>query len=201
MKTRPNGTLILFLLVALPGCSSMTNPQPEPGRARIDVRPEKEKRDRIDGIRIVSVNGQPARGTEASLTPGRNRVRVGFKWPQGGRQELDLDFHAVAGRSYYAEYHVHPPYVNRISQRTKWDESAGRIGRGHKGGAAQAGALFVPPILALGAANTVEKVGGEIREQSKPAEHIDIMLVAKNGPEGVVRYLRAYPNGQVEVRR
>lgn len=200
MKASPELFLTLILLAALPGCSTMTTRQPEAGRALIDVTPEEEKRDRIDGIRIVSVNGQPARGTEASLAPGRNCVKLGFNWPQGGRQELDLQFYAVAGHVYFAQYCVHPPYVNRLRQRTRWDECVGEIGRGSKGDAAQAGALFIPPILVLATANTIEKLGSQAREFSKPADYIDVMVVAKHSPEGVVRRVRAYPDGRVDAR-
>ena len=190
-----NKSLPLLLLGFLSGCGSMTTRQPEPGRALIDATPEKEKRDRIDGIRIVSVNGRAVRGTECSLNPGRNCVRLGFNWPQGGRQELDLRFHAVAGHVYFVQYHVHPPYVDRLKQTSRWDERSRRFGDAVD----EAAMVFAPLFLAWGGANTVEKATSQARELSKPAEYVDVMVVAKNSPEGIVRRVRAYPDGRVEA--
>jgi len=43
-------------------------------------------------------------------------------------------------------------------------------------------------------------VGREVREQSKPANYIDIRVVAKDSREGVVRHFRAYPDGRVDAK-
>lgn len=207
MKSCCIRSIVFLLLVILPACSTMSTRQPDPGHALINATPEKSERDRLDGIRLVSINGRPAPGTKASLTPGRNNVKIRFTWPQGGRQEVDLRFHATEGHLYSVQYDVHPPYVNRFRQPTRWDESASELTGGLANlidggdpGDAKAAGFFIPVYLALGTANTIERVTSHAGERSKPADYIDIMVVAKNSPEGIVRRVRAYPDGRIDAR-
>ena len=86
-----HGSLAILATAAitgLAGCASTIRTPPPPGHALIDATPDLDRRDRIDGIHLVSVNGTRIRGTETTLVPGRNTVRLGFRWPQGETRKL-----------------------------------------------------------------------------------------------------------------
>ena len=59
-----------------------TSPPPS-GMGVLDTTPEASRRARINDMRIVAVNSQPATGDEAELSAGKNRVRVGFSCDGG----------------------------------------------------------------------------------------------------------------------
>ena len=185
-------------MAVLSGCASTTQDPPPPGRAVIDATPDPDRRDRIDGIRLVSVNGTPAHGTQTTLAPGRNTVRVGFRWPQGGNQEVDLVFHAVAGSVYIIQYDVFPPYANRMGEATDLEQRAADVA-GLSQGSGEAMLLVGPPALALWGAGYLQRGANEAAEQRKPAHHVDLMVICRKSGEGIVRRVRAYPDGRVDA--
>ena len=167
--------------------------------AKFDATPDADRRDRIDGIRVAAINDEPTRGSEHELKPGRNKVRVGFKWPQGGEQEVDLDFDANPDKTYVVYYDVHPPYANRLRQGGFLDEAAGGILHAASG-MGEGGALMLPPFIAVGAGAMAVRLGNEIAEESKSADYVDVMVVAQQSREGVTCMRRVYPDGRVETR-
>lgn len=198
----PAFTLVVVVALGscfLSSCASTTDRPPAPGMAMFDATPDAERRDRIDGIRVASINGRPVRGSEHQLAPGRNRVRVGFKWPQGGDQEVDLPFNARPNKTYVVYYDVHPPYVNRLEQGGALDAATGEL----VGAAAlmDVGAIvMLYPIAATGAGAVMTRVGHEIAEDSKPASYVDVMVVAQRSLEGVTCRRRVFPDGRIESR-
>ncbi len=55
-------------------------------------------------------------------------------------------------------------------------------------------------MAGLVGASAVQRVTSQARELAKPADYIDVMVVAKNSPEGIVRRVRAYPDGRVDEK-
>lgn len=198
----PAPTLILlaaFGALLFSSCASSTNRAPSPGMAIFDATPDADRRDRIDGIHIESVNGQAASGSELELAPGRNKVRVGFDWPQGGEQQVDLPFQAKANKTYLVYYNVYPPYVNRLQEGGLLDDATRDLAMA--GASAGEGAIiFVPPLALLGSAAIARRVGNEIAEDSKAAHYVDVMVVAQKDRQGVACTRRVYPDGRVERR-
>jgi hypothetical protein len=163
--------------------------------AVIDAKPERARRDRIDGIQLVSINGTPAHGTKTALKPGRNTVRVRFAWPQGGTQEADLAFYSRAGQQYFVQYDAMPPYTNRLLEPTSPDEAATEILR--TSASAREGFIFlIPPAVALWSAGFVSRSANEIAEKRKPAHYMDLRVISRHNGEGIVRTVRAYPDGR-----
>lgn len=205
-KRMPVVTLLAGLvLLTLPACSTLTSRKPDLGRALIDVTPNQSESDRIDVIRLVAVNGTKARGTQTMLEPGLNRVRVGFQWPQGGRQEADLCFHAIAGTVYTIYFASHPPYVNRLKQRNRADEALGKmadcLAEAEGEGAGYALLLAIPIGATLVSASAVTRVGKEMHEQQKAVTWVDLSVVAQeDNLQGVVRRVRVYPDGRVDAK-
>ena len=200
---RLHGSLALLASAAatvtgLSGCASTTRDSPPPGQALIDATPDPDRRDRIDGIHLVSVNGLRTSGTETALVPGRNTVKVGFRWPQGGSQEVDLQFHAVAGSTYIIQYEVFPPYANRMGEPTDLEQRAGDVA-GLAEGSGEAMLLVGPPALALWSAGFLKRGANEAAEHRKPAHYIDLIVVCRQNAEGIVRRVRAYPDGRVDA--
>jgi hypothetical protein len=180
-------------------CSSATQKPPPPGMAVIDATPDDYYRDRIDGIRFVSVNGQKARGSLLKLQPGETRVRLRFDWPQGGKHEVDLEFEARPDTIYDVRYAVHPPYVGRLSQPGPLDDATGGI----VDIAAQGGEgafLFLPAIAAMGSAAVFTRASKEVSEQSKSAHYVDVRVAARNFSQGLVCNRRIYPDGRIVDR-
>lgn len=185
-------------LAGLSSCATTTHDAPPPGRAQIDATPDPDRRDRIDGIHLVSVNGTPVHGTQTALTPGRNTVRIGFRWPQGGHQKVDLEFYAVAGSTYIIQYEVYPPYANRMGEPTDLEHRAGEVA-GLSQGSGEAMLLVGPPALALWGAGFMKRGANEAAEHRKPAHYIDLMVLCRQNSEGIVRRVRAYPDGRVDA--
>lgn len=190
--------LAAMAIAGLSSCASTTHDAPPPGRALIDTTPDSSRRDRIDGIHLVSVNGIPVNGTQTALNPGRNNVRIGFRWPQGGNQEVDLVFHALAGSTYIVQYDVFPPYANRMAEPTDLEKRAGEVA-GLSQGSGEAMLLVGPPALALWGAGFVKRGANEAAEHHKPAQYIDLMVICRRSGEGIVRRVRAYPDGRVDA--
>jgi hypothetical protein len=200
---RQHGKLAILAAAAitgLAGCASTTHDPPPPGHALIDATPDSDRRDRIDGIHLVSVNGTPTHGTRTALRPGRNTVRVGFRWPQGGNQEVDLVFHAVEGSVYIIHYDVFPPYANRMDEPTDLEHRAGEV-VGLAAGSGEGGLLVGPPALVLWGAGFAKRGANEFAEHQKPAHYIDLMVVCRQSAEGIVRRVRVYPDGRVDTAR
>jgi len=198
MLARGSGLLASVLaLVVLSACGSAGR-APE-GMAVLDARPEREKRDRIRDTHVVSVNQVPVRGSEVVLKPGRNKVRVGYTWPQGGAQEVDLVFHALPNRSYLVKYEPSPAEANRLIEYNKWDQASGDlVGMGAATGAEAGVFLFGPPAIALLGIGFAERASSQAAEAYRPATSIDLMVISSDNGEGIVRRVRAYPNGRVD---
>ena len=194
----PLALLASIAFIGLDGCAPATYQPPPPGRALIDATPDSSHRDRIDGIRIVSVNGNAVRGTRTPLNPGRNTVRIGFRWPQGGEQEVDLTFHAVAGSSYIVQYDVFPPHANRLGERTDLEDAAGDV-LALSGGSGETAMFLAPPALALWGAGWVKRGANEVEEHHKPAQYMDLMVVCRHNREGIVRRVRTWPDGRIDA--
>lgn len=188
-------TAAALALIALSACGSGS--RAPAGLAVLDARPEREKRDRIRDTHVVSVNREPVRGSEVMLKPGRNQIRIGYTWPQGGAQEVDLVFHARPNRSYLVKYEPSPASANRLVEYNKWDLAAGDVATmgAHAG---QAGFIFAPPALALLGVGFAERVGTQIAESRRPATSLDLMVISSDNAEGIVRRVRAYPDGRVD---
>lgn len=195
---RRHGRLALLAAAGLSSCATTTHDAPPAGRALIDATPDPARRDRIDGIHLVSVNGTPVHGTQTALNPGRNTVRLGFRWPQGGSQEVDLVFHAVAGSVYIIQYDVFPPYANRMAEPTDLEHRAGEVA-GLSRGSGEAMLLVGPPALVLWGAGFMKRGANEAAEHRKPAQYVDLMVICRQSGEGIVRRVRAYPDGRVDA--
>ena len=198
-RTLPSFGLILlaaFVAALLSSCATTTQRPPSPGKARFDATPDAERRDRIDGIGILSVNGDPTKGSEVELSPGRNRVRVGFSWPQGGKQEVDLDFKARAGITYIVYYDVYPPVSRHPGAMEK--TTTGLVSaRNTDAYSAMVTGIFAGFMTPFAAAEKAVRVS---TENAATATYVDVMAVAQQSPEGVVCNRRVYPNGKVEKR-
>lgn len=193
---RRSGLMAAAIAMGLSACSSTAGRAPA-GLALLDARPGPDKRDRIRDIHLVSVNRVPVRGSEVVLEPGRNNVRVGYTWPQGGSQEVDLLFHALPDRSYVVQYEPSPSAANRLVEYNKWDDAARDVAS--MGVVAGQGAIFfAPPAFALLGIGFAQRAGSQIAERRKPASSMDLMVISSDLGEGIVRRVRAYPNGRVD---
>lgn len=187
----------VLVSLMLGSCASGTRTDPPPpGMAVLDATPNADRRDRIDGIRIVAVNGIPANGTEAELSPGKNQIRVRFKWPQGGSQEVDLGFNARPDIIYAIYYDVYPPLVHRPGGL---ESTTGAIMNdlprdGGSGLVAAIAAGFMAPFAATEAA--VKRTD----ENSEAADHVDLMVVAQRSPQGIACTRRVHADGRIERR-
>jgi hypothetical protein len=183
------------LLPILASCASTTNlSPPPPGRAVIDAMPEAHRRDRVEAIGLVSINGGSVNGTRSDLTPGPNTVRARFRWPHGFVQEVDLSFYATAGTLYFVNYTVFPPDS---------EDSATMAGRfmnsaGHTSDPGVVVLAFIAPLVATVAVG--EKIAHRARQASKVATYMDLTVVAHRSSEGIVRQVRAYPDGRVDEK-
>lgn len=191
--------LVLLGGLFLVSCAGTTNRQPSPGMALVDATPDATYRDRIDHIRVTQLNGEPVRGTEHELSPGKNRMRVGFHWPQGGHQEVDLEFNAKPDINYFIRYNVHPPYTERLGQTGILDATTGEIFGASSGSVADV-FLILPAGVAMGTAAMATRVKNEVAEDSRAANYVDVMVVAQHSSQGVACNRRVYPDGQIEKR-
>ncbi|WP_265595115.1 hypothetical protein [Haloferula sp. BvORR071] len=189
--------LTAAIAVALSACSSSTGSRAPAGLAVLDATPDRGKRDRIKGIHVVSVNRIPVRKDEVVLRPGRNSVRIGYNWPQGGGQEVDLVFHARPDSSYVVQYEPTPAYANRLQEPNQWDEASLEM-VSTAAGMGEGVVFLLPPAVALLGLGFTQRVGSEIAESRKPATYMDVMVVSKNNGEGIVRRVRAFPDGRVD---
>ena len=185
--------------VALASCGSTIQQAPPAGMAVLDATPDAEHRDRIDGIELVSINDRKVRGSEQTLRPGHNRVRVGFNWPQGGDEEVDLEFQTRPNTIYAIYYDVYPPYTERLTQPGTLDAATGGLFRA-SAEMDRAAFLMLPPIAALGSAAIATRVGNEVAENSRAAQYVDVRVVAQRCSQGVACTRRVFPDGRVEKR-
>lgn len=206
MNQEPHATLpslrallVLLACLFLASCAGTTSRQPSPGMALVDATPDTQYRDRVDDIRISALNGKAVRGTELKLPPGKTKMRVGFDWPQGGDQEVDLDFNAKPNVKYIVRYDVHPPYTSRLSQGGILDDTAGAI-FGTASGSVVDIFLTIPASVAVGTAAMATRAKNEISEHSRAANYVDVMVVAQHSSQGVVCNRRVYPDGRIMKR-
>jgi hypothetical protein len=180
----------------LVSCVSTTNlSPPPPGRAVIDVKPEPEHRERVEAIGLVSINGDPVNGTRSELTPGPNTVRARFRWPHGFVQEVDLRFHATAGTLYFINYDVFPPdSEDRGTRAGRFMDSVGHTSDPYAG----VGLIFIAPLVAT--VGVGEKIAHHAGQAGQAATYVDLAVVAHHSSEGIVRRVRAYPDGRVDEK-
>lgn len=193
-----HAALVALVLGSCASDSGTRTDPPPAGMAVIDATPNRSRRERIDGIRIVSVNGAPANGTETELRPGRNRVRIRFKWPRDGAREADLDFHARAGTIYAIYYDVYPPIVDQplVSDERGWGSLLGAVAdTGGEGAIAapMAAAVLLPFVAAEAAVNRTDV-------DDRAAEYVDLMVVARRSSEGIACYRRVFADGRIQNR-
>jgi len=191
--------LALLGSLFLASCASTTKRPPSPGMARIDATPDAKYRDRIDDIRVTKLNGTPVRGTDLEVQPGKNRMRLGFNWPQGGDQEVDLEFNARPNTKYFVRYDVHPPYTERLGQTGILDATTGEIFAASSGTIADV-FLTIPAGVVMGGAAMATRLNNEIAEDSRAANYVDVMVIAQHSSQGVVCTRRVYPDGRTENR-
>lgn len=149
----------------------------------------------IGGIQLVSINGKKTRGTRKALAPGLNTVRVRFRWPQGPVQEVDLRFHATSGTVYFINYDVDPPHTestNGIANRM-----VETLYRSNDPYVALGAVIVAPPAAAIGIG---EHLAHDAIQQGKHATRVDLAVVAHHSAQGVVRQVRAYPDGRVDEK-
>ena len=168
----------------LPSCISAR--QPAPGMALVDVYPKGQERERLSGIRLASVNGAKHSRTWAELEPGRNHIEVSFKWPQGGKQLVEFDFNAHKDAVYYVHFSRYPPC--HTADGGSWDD------------ALNASEGFPPVLLVAGLGSLAERGRMSLEQKSKGAVHVDVILVSPRTSEGVVEFVRAYPDGRTVSR-
>jgi len=61
-----------------------------------------------------------------------------------------------------------------------------------------AGTIFLgPPAAVIGIG---ERISHGVTQHGKPATHIDLMVTAHHSSQGVVRQVRAYPDGRVDEK-
>ena len=175
----------------LGACASTTSAPPPPGSAVIDP----EYRAHVEGIKLVSINGRSVNGTRSAIRPGLNAVRTRFRWPHGRVQEADLRFYATPGTVYYVHYDVFPPYdkfKSRVGGRMV--DSVGNSGDPY----AALGAVLVGPAAAV--IGIGERVVHNTNQRGQAATYMDLMLVAHHSSQGIVRRVRAYPDGRVDAK-
>lgn len=198
------------LVAGMTSCGTSGSVRPSSGAAMLDAVSKRDAQTRVKGSRVIAVNGAGSVGRTAHLASGLSTVTVGYDWPQGGRQEVDLRFRARPDRKYFIKYAAFPPSVNKLSGTTTMSTTAeGIAGRGwevaaageHLGPmaplAAMAGLGVMSPGIALGTVDYFSRVGSDIADKRKAAHWVDMMVVSENPAEGVVRFVRVYPNGQV----
>ena len=166
----------------LGSCASTADMPPPPGSAIIDATPDAKHMDRVEEIELVSINGRSVKGTRSVIQPGPNTIKTRFRWPQGQVQEADLRFYATPGTVYFINYNVYPPakkLTNSVAQKIV--DSSYIFGG--------------PPAAVVG---VCEQVGHGIAEYRKSATYIDLAVTAHHSSQGVVRQVRAYPDGRVD---
>lgn len=194
------------LLAGLTSCGSTSRPPPGGGRASINAVPGGKYHDRIKGVQLISVNGTKAARKETGLPSGSNNVRLSFQWPQGGMQEVNLKFNARQNQKYTVKYDPFPPTADQFHGTSDVSDAAQTIaseayelmalGHGHPI-AVLAGAAVLVPAIALGSADFGYRVKESIREGQAPVQYVDLYVISDDGSEGVVRRVRAYPNGRL----
>ena len=185
--------LLSICIAGLVGCAETGTPRPSAGMAILDAASPHVGQDRIVHSSIISVNGMAVGRRQCELSPGRNTVRVGFQWPQGGEGQVNLRFHATAGTTYCVSYDPYPPYAERGSRGEKLPDLVS--GMGDMGMAT----IAISPLIG---AMTVPLVGegmaGDARERQRPADRMDIRVIAYRSPQGIVREVRVWPDGRVD---
>lgn len=192
-------------LLALASCGTSGTVRPTAGGSMIDSTSARDLQTRVKGSRVISVNGAGSAGTSAHVAAGLAEVKVRYQWPQGGAQEVDLRFRARPDRKYFVKYAAFPPSVDKLSGTTALSTSAQGIGdagfgimerHAHPVGAL-VGTVVLAPAIVLGTADYFGRVGADIADKHRPAQWVDMMVISEQQAEGVVRFVRVYPSGQV----
>ena len=183
--------LLAVQLAGLMSCAETSPPHPPAGMAVIDAASPFVAQDRIDHSRILAVNGTKVDRRQFELRPGRNTVRVGFRWPQGGEGQVDLRFYATSGTTYCVSYDPYPPYLERGARGDKVYDSVVSAGKSPSLASpfyVWAAAVPLVPNLAV----------RDARERQRAAERIDVRVIAYRSPQGIVREVRVWPDGRVD---
>lgn len=171
----------------LGSCASTPDMPPPPGAAIIDATPDPRHQNRVEGVELVSINGKSVQGTRCVIAPGLNIITTRLRWPQGLVQEADLRFYATPGTVYLVKYDLYPSDkddTTGLAQKLEFEANKGM------------GLLYIAPLVA--AVAVVEKTGVNLYNQRPPATHIDLKVVAHQSGQGIVRQVRAYPDGRVD---
>ena len=196
-------SVAVVLLMGMTGCGTNSpHTRPSTGVAMIDSRPIPRHRDRIKGMRIISVNGKPGVRREAMIAAGLNTVRVRYDWPQGGSQEVSLRFKARPNVRYSVKYDPFPPTTDQFRGTTELSLAADALGAEafrlmELRGGELAGLVVLTPAIVLGTANYADRIRETAREKFQAAHYVDLMVISEHNAEGVVRRVRAYPSGRV----
>lgn len=194
------------LLVGLTSCTSPSKQRPTAGRALIDAVPGGEHHDRIKGVKLLSVNGTSASKKSAALPSGANFVKVRFDWPQGGSQAVSLKFRARPDQKYKVKYDPFPPTADQLRGTTELSAAAQTIADGSfeimrsghgNPAAALLGFAVLSPAIVLGTADHAYRIKESIRERHSPVHYVDLWVISEDPSEGVVRRVRAFPNGHL----
>lgn len=196
MITRNATNLTLAALcLSLFSCATKNNEQPPQGAAIIDALPDPEHLHRVEGIELVSVNGKGIHGMRSVIQPGLNTVKTRFRWPQGGAGEVDLRFYATPGTVYNINFDEYPPtreFKDGVAENIM--NGIGSSGDPYAGIAA----AFIAPVAAV--VGTGERIAHHRTTHSQAATHIDLSVTAHHSGQGIVRQVRAYPDGRVDEK-
>lgn len=167
--------------------------------------------DRIKSVSVVSVNGRKTKEESPTLREGENRLRVRFSWPQGGEQDVSLKFRAQPKQKYYLRYDPFPPTADQFSGESELLQSAeGLAEKGLDIMIARSsfwpealirlvlGAATMAPAVPMKVLDLIDRVKETAGERRQPVEYVDLWIVSENGEEGVVRRVRAYPDGRLK---
>lgn len=172
--------------------------------ARLDAVPRGKNRDRIKRAKLVSVNGAPAKGRSAKVPVGSNSVAISLSLPQGGSMAVPLKFYARANQDYFVRFDPFPPTASQFSGTTDAMVAAGSFLQASASlqemphpVAHLAGAVVLAPGILLAAGDRLYRVGETIREYHSAIKYVDVMVISRNPAEGVVRRVRAFPDGRL----
>lgn len=183
------------LCLSLFSCATKNNEPPPQGAAIIDAMPDPEHPHRIEDIQLVSVNGKGVHGTRSVIQPGLNTVKTRFRWPQGKEGEVDLRFYATPGTVYNINFDEYPPTSEfEDGVAGKMMNAVGSSSDPYAG----LGAAFIAPVAAV--VGTGERLAHYKATHRQAITHIDLSVTAHHSGQGIVRQVRAYPDGRVDEK-
>lgn len=177
-------------------CANNRVPKLKPGQAYLDASPSEKHRAELSGFRVVSVNGKKTRGSATAIPSGPVKTVVAFHWPRIGKKRVPLSFTAREGHAYFVKYDRFP-YPGKSSAGLK-GVTKGLIATGAK--LHMLGLPFIGAGVLTGFVEDVRKNSGITTRTRHAVNYIDLYIISRLSSEGVVRQVRAYPNGKLEKR-